>query len=669
MSRAALGNRIGNRIGALHGAKCSDATHFKIFYLSRITARYIKAAQLSYRATVAYQDHQQYLLSSRPAQTYDGPTTAPPYIPFPTKPLPPGAGVIQTSCATSSTRGSSWRWELMSLILSSTASSLSPNTVVSILAAIARASLAFTISSCIRQSKCNWFKKRTDSILAFDRFDDASRAPWGAFGCSSGSSSRKPPQSVHLQDQPSTLLAHLTEFRHWVGIGAAVTIFLLSFEPFLQAIISFGGSIGFADGVLEAVLSRSEIIDAGTYNTTGEVLLSGVRLAPWNETIQLKSYRFTYSSGATSNFTASFACSTANCTWSPFTTLAVCRTLNDALIITRGSWTVHLLPYLSLSNLGGEDVTRHDDTLQGPALVSAVGLTDAQNTVSFHHLITMITSLGILSAASGFADGDLIWDDTPVTATECALYFCAQAWANRDYQSYIDAGDNGVTKTTQFGHYNAWNNHSLYSNYGDINRDDLGLFIPQVDLKKLHLSANLTIRFNLTQATIRSTVRYINDEFFSTSIMAWPADSAWLASDTAPVLQALYASSNYSATFETAASSLSKCMRDTSRVPFSGTAQEWVINIQVQWSYVTVPLRAYVLGSGFCLFTMFETRKLGLSPRKTDMIATLTQSVDPETRAQLRYAYKHGFGLRAARTIMTVLEEEDDGFELRVKQS
>lgn len=99
-----------------------------------------------------------------------------------------------------SKRGSNWAWEIAALCLSiSTVSILvtllvcvdgtpldqwnffiSLNALISILAAVSRASLGFTISSCLAQAKWNWFRKRSDSLIGFDRFDDASRGPWGS---------------------------------------------------------------------------------------------------------------------------------------------------------------------------------------------------------------------------------------------------------------------------------------------------------------------------------------------------------------------------------------------------------------------------------------------------------------------------------------------------------
>ncbi len=54
------------------------------------------------------------------------------------------------------------------------------NTVISALGVLSKATLAFTISSCIGQHKWNWFRVRKDELSVLDKFDSASRGPWGS---------------------------------------------------------------------------------------------------------------------------------------------------------------------------------------------------------------------------------------------------------------------------------------------------------------------------------------------------------------------------------------------------------------------------------------------------------------------------------------------------------
>jgi len=53
------------------------------------------------------------------------------------------------------------------------------NTWVAALGTVARTTLAFAMSACVGQQKWSWLNRRSDSVLAFERFDEASRGPWG----------------------------------------------------------------------------------------------------------------------------------------------------------------------------------------------------------------------------------------------------------------------------------------------------------------------------------------------------------------------------------------------------------------------------------------------------------------------------------------------------------
>lgn len=53
------------------------------------------------------------------------------------------------------------------------------NTMVAALGTLARTTLAFALSACIGQQKWNWLKRKPDVLVAWERFDEASRGPWG----------------------------------------------------------------------------------------------------------------------------------------------------------------------------------------------------------------------------------------------------------------------------------------------------------------------------------------------------------------------------------------------------------------------------------------------------------------------------------------------------------
>jgi hypothetical protein len=53
------------------------------------------------------------------------------------------------------------------------------NTVIAALGTLARTTLAFALSACVGQQRWNWLRRRPDSLVAWERFDEASRGPWG----------------------------------------------------------------------------------------------------------------------------------------------------------------------------------------------------------------------------------------------------------------------------------------------------------------------------------------------------------------------------------------------------------------------------------------------------------------------------------------------------------
>jgi len=59
-------------------------------------------------------------------------------------------------------------------------STISLNTVISALGVVSKATLAFAVSGAIGQHKWNWFRMRQDGLGVFEKFDEASRGPWGS---------------------------------------------------------------------------------------------------------------------------------------------------------------------------------------------------------------------------------------------------------------------------------------------------------------------------------------------------------------------------------------------------------------------------------------------------------------------------------------------------------
>ncbi|KAM7186723.1 Protein of unknown function (DUF3176) domain containing protein [Rhypophila sp. PSN 637] len=363
---------------------------------------------------------------------------------------------------------------------------LSLNTVVSILGATSRASMGFALSAAFGQEKWNWYRDRDDKLLTFDRFDEATRGPFGSL----------------------KLLWHL-KFKHWTALGALAMAVLLGFEPFLQAVIELEGqpnsvTPGQVSGLgaatqQPATISRSAgTLDMGRYMSDGisippeervklNALTRGNGSATADYAASLLTARYfsrpdfgltaaiiagLSSSNATNNaWNPSFSCSSGNCTWPPYTSLGVCSRCNDVSDNIRSStgvaeWCNYdrkpdcdspvTIKWKQVAGLtpGYDELnyTSHSLSTPGTNLVlsnwhlsyagkqcplceTATVVADTslspELTLTFQDMTSMIISWVYMAADTSYSEGKMEWKDTPVTAHECSLYFCTQALKSR----------------------------------------------------------------------------------------------------------------------------------------------------------------------------------------------------------------------------------------------
>jgi hypothetical protein len=571
------------------------------------------------------------------------------------------------------------------------------NTVVSILAAIIHAALAYTIGSCLAQEKWNWYKSRPDSLAGFERFEQASRGPWG-----------------------SLWLVLWINIRHWAVLGGLVTIIMLGFEPLLQAVVSFRGELDDSGlNLAPALLGWTKKIDSGVYTDYGGAQ-AFVGL-PDGTYMVMTTFQSQADMGMVSSLyngfntvdvgfqtSTSYTCPTGNCTWSPFTTLGVCSkcqdvsshlvkttvngtnlgTVTNPVMYSYGNFTSYSLPYVNLTNF---DTSVRYGT---EAYMSAAPVLNPGLTIAFQDMDTMISTVGIITAAKAYESGDTDWNETTVSATECALYYCANAyqsrvqnsvleettlgsWAERIADSFLpDVNWDG--NRTKLDVYNSYTNNSLvFSDASgpvsgaDIHRSDLQLQIPATVIEQLHLPANTTLIFNVSQQTIGSMYNYINEQFFSSpykATLVWP-EAGTQGFAQPPVAQALYQSGNLSATFDRAALCLSNWMRSYDNTTQTGAQQQWVTHIEVIWEYVIFPALTFLGGCVFVVLAIWETRQLNLSPWKDDVIAMLTHSLDDEMMDRLRDAERQGKTWKLAKSLIVEFGDWGRGWELKAKES
>ncbi|CAI7569687.1 unnamed protein product [Penicillium bialowiezense] len=162
------------------------------------------------------------------------------------------------------------------------------NTIVSILATGSKSALVFAVGEAIGQLKWLWFQdpmKSQSQLVSIQRFDAASRGPFGSL--------------MILYHHRSCSL---------VSVGAAVIILLLSFDPFVQLVLTYpvgptndssATSVATAPQVREWITTVNDTRDIGIAYTEGF-----------------------YSQNQ--DFTVPPICSSGNCTWDQFSSVGIC---------------------------------------------------------------------------------------------------------------------------------------------------------------------------------------------------------------------------------------------------------------------------------------------------------------------------------------------------------
>lgn len=124
------------------------------------------------------------------------------------------------------------------------ASSISPNSLVSVFAAVSKSAMILSITECISQAKWIYFSQERHQLYALQLFDDASRGPLGSF--------------VFLWQSMFNVKDIMA------CIAAVVMIAALAVDPFMQQIIDYHlRSVPTAE-ITGATTPSTQIYDSGT---------------------------------------------------------------------------------------------------------------------------------------------------------------------------------------------------------------------------------------------------------------------------------------------------------------------------------------------------------------------------------------------------------------------
>ncbi|KAF3039289.1 hypothetical protein E8E11_004756 [Didymella keratinophila] len=579
------------------------------------------------------------------------------------------------------------------------------NAMMATLGTLSRTTLAFALSACVGQQKWNWLRVRSDQLVSWTRFDEASRGPWGA-----------------------TRLFFWLRLRHWAALGALVIIGTVAFDPFLQATLTTGGRLD-VDKLVKhpARIPQALIVDGGPvlelltqggtsfYNTSAGLvdIKGGFTVQPDFGMISAIYNGFRNSTAqdpATSSVrteqVVNSVCTTGNCTWSPYTSAAICSSCNDLsdkIVLDRrvgtfgssipgpsnelpgaAKYTAFTVRNANLSNTDTAKYNASSGSIQ-PAMLTANITYDHRDTVSFQDMSTLIASLVIMKASDDWLEGKTTWKASRPTATECALYLCSNmysaetqngklvetvlgSWANRDPNSYqIDPKSRTVNVTVQKDVVEAY----IAEKVGDmlydpiIQRTDLQLTIPEAespDVMSFTRSFNISYTYIISMTSFLKTLTSRTSGVRGTDQMVYPE---WDGGET-PLVNALWESVNLSQTFENVALSVTNQIRNTAvnspkYQEATGDTLKWVIHVKVQWPYLAFPIAMITLGIIYILLTILESTSLQVPVWKESALPSVLHGLDNETQSLLREVQSQKSGPRADATTVRFGPDEKDG--------
>lgn len=466
----------------------------------------------------------------------------------------------------------------------------------------------------------------------------------------------------------------------------------IAFDPFLQAVITVYGRLDDVAQSSNATIARASVIRGGTFTfetNQGSIVQNATHKMASFLRVGLRpdfGVVGSFSSGLRTPSTPleerpDFTCATGNCTWTTYTSAAICSSCVDVSADLQPSaeyglygvslpwnslygatykdhYTIWGLPTANIRNYNGrynpENTTYVQTTLVLNTTIEAV------TTIAHRELEAMLMAFTVIKASPDFLSKEKLWNESKPIATECALFFCANvykavsvnnmlreqllgSWSRREPQSY----------EADYSYYTTPVNRDL----ADKKAADLGNNL--YDLNNLHLDLQLTIppealggstemnsRFNISQNFIVSTI-----EWLLTSVTIPTTESGivlpWQGLNNVgyppnvdakmPLLvDALWNSTNLTTTFGNVARSMTNQIRNTSPDEHRGALGTWTIHVRVNWWYLSFPIAMLTLGLLYVVLVIIESSQLRIPIWKESARPTLLYGFSDETQRLLR---------------------------------
>lgn len=353
-----------------------------------------------------------------------------------------------------------------------------------------------------------------------------------------------------------------------------------------------------------------------------------------------------------------FSCPTGNCTWPPFESLAVCNSCTDLSsslqrIVSDGNQVMYLKKDNNLNTLANPQNSGtafqipsglYLDNVNGfrpdlfnvgyhAMMLATLGTTDPSETTSTLELDTLIWSMSMIRTDPNAANISAVWPNFPISAIECALYYCIKSYNITVSSGIIQEVSKRVPGISRVR--DSWDVAEGYaglmnkSNINSIAFDNFVSAIPRSDLALFSpASGNL---FNISSAAVNSISYHFQSMFASgpytlniteTPPVAGRLNGYYMRSTQLEyepsVMQALFSSTDLNATFTAVAASMSNALRTGADGSFDGVSisvigekGELTTYYRIVWPWICLHCFIVIAGAVFLGITICENRRYG----------------------------------------------------------
>jgi hypothetical protein len=539
---------------------------------------------------------------------------------------------------------------------------LTLNTYISILSKMAGAALILPVSEALGQLKWSWFLEHSKQMWDFEIFDNASRGPWG-----------------------SMLLLLRTKGRALAAVGAMIMLGSLLLDPFFQQVVDYPDRWALQN--TSSTIPRITNYKPRYY----PAFQNGYEINSEDQELAVVLRNYFYDNGTQpiviGNGTRPeipLSCSTSNCTWPEYETLAVCSACTDvtdyldltfACQNTIIDWSTQWLgplpddPYpngtvcgyflnattaspILLSGYVMND-TDGGNTTGEALLMRTVPLTDYNTklplynlgSISFQHVRNPMLDALVASVSNGVAG---VFDHERPAVHECMLAWCVQnIGSSYEWGKYSENITDTYLDTTSEPIQWPWELVEVEAGSITIYTQNLTLKPPT----SFGLRSNpelYDITYNINNNTM-SNIMGIFDEIFPAFYTATsPSSSPKLRfrnwSGLSPVTREMafnpwLGSNNITRHMERLATTMSNVVRSSvTKKMVTGQAYSKENYVSVRWEWLTLPLGLLFTALIFLCATITKSaaeRDRGVRVLKNSAYATLLYGLPDEMQNKI----------------------------------